>query len=753
MNCTMKDFKQYLYLLPISILLFSSCEKEGKFGKDFEPQTYNVSGKVEKGPFISGTTITIQPMDGNLQVIGSLYSSTIQDDLGNFSFGSKLFEAPYAELTANGYFFNEVKGDLSSGTLNLRALVDLSDETTVNVNVLTHLKYQRIQNLIAAGMEFGEANRQSQEELFTAFGLPQYAEKDASSFSIMEGTDESAALIAISSLLLVDRSEAALTEYLAKLCREFGENGDFTESTKSQIAEDTKALSGRLPSIRKNIIRRYEELGLTVEVKELAPFFDWDNDGIAGNETLEAGEEVKLDIPELKVPNMGGTYNIHISSPIPVYLEPQVELQDSLPNSSVNEDVLFTNIYEYRINTDISLEKSIADRTLTLKIAPLNSKVSKSDSIQLYDFLGNVLGKIDISQEGNPNLTIPKLGRDGKNIVATIASNFAEAMSNLNLVEQYYHYNKEANLVNQYLYPSCSDIENTWSVFYRVIRYILTFEEAEYKQLGLYQDYFNVFHALFYYYLTVMWGDVPYIDNYDYYRSGSHNIPGTPQNKIFETAKVNLEAAITNLDKKRNESLNDENDFFFLSNDVVRILWANICMYQGDYNQAERLLKEVIDNGFYVLDSSNYNEIKTISDLWDNGSSQETIFATKIDKGMGTRSAITIGNPGVVSIMNYTDVILSYAECLYKNGKISEAKAQLDQVLSIKGIQVSGNNVLEEIKDARLQLTLYCNTNFAFLKRNNFAAEVYGVENYRLLLPIPESEILINPNLTQNPGY
>lgn len=204
MNCTMKDFKQYLYLLPISILLFSSCEKEGKFGKDFEPQTYNVSGKVEKGPFISGTTITIQPMDGNLQVIGSLYSSTIQDDLGNFSFGSKLFEAPYAELTANGYFFNEVKGDLSSGTLNLRALVDLSDETTVNVNVLTHLKYQRIQNLIAAGVEFEEANRQSQEELFTAFGLPQYAEKDASSFSIMEGTDESAALIAISSLLLVD---------------------------------------------------------------------------------------------------------------------------------------------------------------------------------------------------------------------------------------------------------------------------------------------------------------------------------------------------------------------------------------------------------------------------------------------------------------------------------------------------------------------------------------------------------------------
>lgn len=112
---------------------------------------------------MSGSTITIQPMDSKLQVRGDFYSSTIQDDMGNFSFGSKLFEAPYAELTANGYFFNEVEGELSSGTLSLRALVDLSDKTTVNVNVLTHLKYQRVQKLVEGGMSFKEANTQAQK--------------------------------------------------------------------------------------------------------------------------------------------------------------------------------------------------------------------------------------------------------------------------------------------------------------------------------------------------------------------------------------------------------------------------------------------------------------------------------------------------------------------------------------------------------------------------------------------------------------
>lgn len=163
------NIKQCIYLFAAIAFSLSSCSDDSGMGNDFEPKTYNVLGKVEKGPFVSGSTITIQPMDGNLQVLGSLYSATIQDDLGNFSFGSKLFEAPYAELTANGYFFNEVEGELSSGTLNLRALVDLSDETTVNVNLLTHLKYQRIQKLIAEGVKFGEANKQAQKRIVYRF--------------------------------------------------------------------------------------------------------------------------------------------------------------------------------------------------------------------------------------------------------------------------------------------------------------------------------------------------------------------------------------------------------------------------------------------------------------------------------------------------------------------------------------------------------------------------------------------------------
>lgn len=731
-------------------VLFSSCGKDSEKGESFEPHTYNVSGKVEKGPFVSGSTITIQPMDSKLQVRGDFYSSTIQDDMGNFSFGSKLFEAPYAELTANGYFFNEVEGELSSGTLSLRALVDLSDKTTVNVNVLTHLKYQRVQRLVEGGMSFKEANTQAQKELFTAFGLQRYEDKDASSFSIIGGTDESAALIAISSLLIVDRSEAALTEYLAKLCKEFGDNGAFTESTRQQMKEGRNALAGQLSAVRNHVIDRYEEIGLPIEVKELAYFFDWDNDGVAGNETLQEGQTVTLETTELQVPNQGGNYTIKITSPVPVYLEPLISEDDESYPPLISEDYFSTDIYEGLVDASVSLEKSLENNVLTINVSPLNSRTSKEASVKVYDCMGNEVGEVKITQEGNPDMPLPKLGETGKTVVAGFALELAKAFSQWSLMEQYYHYNKEANLVSQYISPDATIISDIWNSFYRANRMNLMFKEAEAKQLGVYQSYFDVWNALYYYYMVVEWGDVPYVDSTDFGVAGGSSIFKTPQSEIFSRLIKELQGAMDNLEEKKNESLRDANDFFFVSKDVARILLADIYMYQGNYRQAEPLLAKVISGGFYMLDSSNYNQKETITDLYNNGSGTETILAVRND--VMTRSNISLGIPSLVPLMTYTAVLLSYAECLCKNGSTSDAESQLNKIVAAKGIPLSGTTVLDKIKNARLQLSLYCDVNFAFLKRTGFAKEVYGVEDYRLLLPIPQRDVIAG-GISQNTGY
>lgn len=756
----MKTLKYLHGLLALMLcVLLVSCDEEGN--DDFVPQTYNVSGKVEKGPFVSGSAITVQPMSAQMQALGTMYTSTIQDHLGNFSFGSKLFESPYAELTANGYFFNEVTGALSSGTLYLRAIVDLSKSATVNVNILTHIKYQRVLNLIAQGKTYASANEQAQEELFAAFGLQTYADKDASQYSIIEGTEESAALIAISSLILVDRTEAAVTEYLARLCREFGENGMFSNETRALISADREKIADELSNIRENIKERYNDLGIEVEVQNLALFFDWDNDGTAGNETLKEGESITLETRLLEVPYSGGTYTVKIDAPIEVFLESQI-VSPETPGDNFTFNV---DLYKGYPNLNLSYVADIKNNVLSVRIEPSNSRNQRNKSIYLYDFMGHVLDTISIKQEGNPSAEIPQLGENGCQAVAAMASDLAKALSSYNVIEQLYHYNKDVlayqpvGLIDNRLLPSDGGIEDMWEAFYKANNRNLQIQDYDASALGVYSEILDVFSAMIYYNMVLAWGDVPYVLDYDEIMSGNFYFTRTDQNEILDDLTQKLTAAIDVLEDKKNESLDikttdDMNKFFFVSKDVARILLSNIYMYRGKYAEAKALLLDVIEAGFYTLDASNYSSIETIERLSSERTSSELIFA--LDASSGTRSTratdIVIRQPLLVPLMTYTDVLLSYAECLYHEGSKDDAGKYLRQVADAKGIVVS-DDLFDGIKDARRQLLLYSIGNFAFYKRNGIAVEELAIKEYQQLLPIPQSELDYNPNMTQNEGF
>ena len=749
----MKRFYSYYGLLGLLLCVsFTSCEEDN--GIDFEPQTYSVSGKVEKGPFVSGSEITIQPMSGQMQALGTMYTSTIQDHLGNFSFGSKLFESPYAELTANGYFFNEVTGQLSAGTLYLRAIVDLSKNATVNVNILTHIKYQRVLNLIAQGKTYAEANSQAQAELFKAFGLEKYAGKDASQYSIIEGTEESAALVAISSLVLVGRTEAAVTEYLARLCKEFGNEGVFSDATKKQIKDDREKLADKLNDIRYNIRSRYNDLGIDVEVPPLAPFFDWDDDGVVGNETLQEGETITLEKRSLEVPSEGGTYTIKIDAPIDVFLESQIE---SDPNIDVSYGEYFELYKEYH-NPNLSYTANISDNVLSIRVNPANSRSQRTAYVYLYDFLGNMLDTISIKQDGATNVEMPQLGEGGCMAVAAMFSELAEAVSYFNVIEQWYHYNELTQGVDRYISPDYAAIADMWEYFYKANNQSLQIRDADRQALGVYGEVLDVFSAMIYYNMVVAWGDVPYIIDYEEL-NGNPYPSRTNQNAILDDLTQKLNVSIEVLEEKKNESLNlkemdDMNKLFFVSKDVARILLADVYMYRGQYAEAQSLLKDVIDAGFYSLDATNYSNPETIDNLLTTRTSSELIFA--FDASGGTRSTrasdIVIRQPLLVPMMNYTNVLLSYAECLYHTGNTDAAEKVLRQIVDAKGIEIA-EGVLEGITDARQQLLLYGIGNFAFYKRNGVAVKELGIKGYQQLLPIPRQELYANPNMTQNPEY
>ena len=273
-------------------------------------------------------------------------------------------------------------GELSEGTIKLDAIVDLKDNSTINVNVLTHLKSKRIHHLVTTqGMTFKEANAQAQKELLTQFGLQQYASKDASQFSLTSGDDASGVLIAISSLVLTDRSDAEIVEYLSILSNEFGTEGAFSQETKKKIQSGKNYLNARLDRISENIKSRYKELGLEVKVKDLAYYFDWDNDGIAGNE-IDGSESVTLSANELNVPAEGGEYTITVKSDKTYYLNPpSFDTDDDsglqeLPQDNITEEY-FGGLYEpgSSIPTpSIKYNKTIADNVITVKIEPAQFK-------------------------------------------------------------------------------------------------------------------------------------------------------------------------------------------------------------------------------------------------------------------------------------------------------------------------------------------------------------------------------------------
>jgi len=83
-----------------------------------------LSGGLEKGPFVVGSSVSVSALDGNLQPIGQLFETQTIDDAGRFQID--FAEAPIGPLVleGNGFYYNEILGRLSDAPIALRGLVD-----------------------------------------------------------------------------------------------------------------------------------------------------------------------------------------------------------------------------------------------------------------------------------------------------------------------------------------------------------------------------------------------------------------------------------------------------------------------------------------------------------------------------------------------------------------------------------------------------------------------------------------------------
>ena len=710
----------------------------------YTPTNFNVGGKVEKGPFVRGTAIQMQPLDADLDETGESFTSTITDNEGTFTFGSKLLKSPYVKLSASGYYFNEVTGELSKGTLALNAVANLQNAADVNLNILSHLKYQRVMDLVAKdGKSFKEANNQAQEEVLKTFGLDKYAKTDVNHFSITSGTDEAAALIAVSSLILYNRSEAQITEYLSQLSEEFAEDGNFSETTKLQIRKDMFSLESKLPQIAENIKKRYQEMGKEVAVKNLIYYFDWDGDGTAGNEIAPENHPVSLETNNINVPMEGGSYEVKVNTTVPVYLE-----RPSIPGDDIYDNLTSVSgmkIYETGSGSEpcINYTKELNNNILKVVVKAASFRKEQAVSIPLYDGMGNVVASLNLTQQANPNaeIIVPRLGSDGISCV----SEFMKSLANAVTLEAQMNY-RYTKIINDpsFVAPirsSESNIHNCYINSYQALNMIARLYRADSMYRAVYSPYLNVYRDMCYYQMLIWWGGVVVVPNagFESYADPSR----TSESSILQMLEEELVEAIRNLDEKKCVAFaTNANDALFVSKDVARILLAKVYMYQQKWAAASNLLQKVVDKSIYPIEKVPTKYTSENKDL---------ILALMVgNESRASRVYVDGSSEDVVPIMTTTDVKLLYAECeihLGNNAKASKYISEVDNVNGISGTSVS----VEGIKQLRKSLKLQ--DYFAFLKRNGLAIKELGLEKYQLLLPIPQDEINANPSLNQNPGY
>ena len=255
-----------------------------------------ISGVSQKGPFVNGSSVTVQELNGKtLAQTGLGFEGKIKNDLGEFTVKVNKLESQYALLKANGYYRNEVTGDKSKGLVTLYALTDLSNRDEVNVNLLTHLAYERSLYLATVDtLSVAKAKKQAEAEIFKSFGIEgNFAA--AEDLNIFGADDQSAALLAVSILMQSDLSEGDFSERLADYAADIESDGIWNDAkTATEIADWANALWLRsgLAIIRENIVKW--DLSADVPAFEMyVNNFWWQNYGLGICDAKREGEVLK----------------------------------------------------------------------------------------------------------------------------------------------------------------------------------------------------------------------------------------------------------------------------------------------------------------------------------------------------------------------------------------------------------------------------------------------------------------------------
>ena len=266
--------KLFTLFMLLAMFAVVGCESLG--GDGIFDKSYSINGNIQKGPFIQGSSITIQPLNSNLKPIGQMFTTQTANDAGLFELDG--VNSKFADIIATGYYFDEVVGKISSSMLTLRSIADLEDGAATNVNILTTLTYNRIKSLVTNdGKDVTEAQNQAEKELYTALGIPADLQPNVScgAMNIANNGEGDGLLLALSAILQDGRSVGELTEYISKFAYDLADDGQVSETLVEKFNLDGRHVLRFDVRIKNNLRARYEDLGIECNIPEFSQYMPY----------------------------------------------------------------------------------------------------------------------------------------------------------------------------------------------------------------------------------------------------------------------------------------------------------------------------------------------------------------------------------------------------------------------------------------------------------------------------------------------
>ena len=247
--CNVGNAKQRTLAKKDSVFFVCDSVKwEPELAEGYLVQNASILGAAHKGPFKFGSPLLLREMllrNDSLIYSGRKYVDEISSNKGDFVIPKVNMVYPYAELEVRGLWRNEISGDWSKDSMTLRVLTDLTKRTDVNINLLTHLEYDRAVALVNKGYSVYAAKKQADYEIMTALGFATTLEYSENLKTFVASTnsyyDANSTLMAISLLFIGNRSEAEIQKVVDEFRKDVADDGEWNGAsagaTKAKMAD------------------------------------------------------------------------------------------------------------------------------------------------------------------------------------------------------------------------------------------------------------------------------------------------------------------------------------------------------------------------------------------------------------------------------------------------------------------------------------------------------------------------------------